>query len=118
VFGLARVGEGLHEVLVAADAAAALGRGGSPPAGAARVAHLRVGFEDGLHLDPVVPVVTEVVVVVDRAVLARGYLLEGDALLGGEVGDVGLGRAEIPVGGLKGVQVPAFPVEGGLDDRV
>jgi len=107
----------LHELGVAPDAAAVVGRGGTPPTRAPRVPRRLVVVEYLLHQDVVVPVVAEVVGVAQRAVQRGGDLLQRHRCFRAAT-QVGVGGTETAVGGFEDVQVAVVPAECDLDDGV
>jgi hypothetical protein len=65
------------EVLVAPHTAAVLGRAGVSPAHADRITHPRIGIEDRLDPDDVLPAVAEVVLVRQRLALGQAQVAQG-----------------------------------------
>src|SRR4029077_11290813 len=111
------VPQNLHELGVAPDAAAVVGRGGTPPPRATRVPRGLVMVENLLHPDVVVPVVAEIVGVAQLAVDRGGDLFQRHRLFRA-VTQVGGGGPETAVGGFEDVQVAVVPAECDLDDGV
>ena len=114
-----RIGESFEELLIAPGAADVLGWAGASRLQEPRVDHVGGGIVDPLDADAVIPVIAEVVGILDRPCagfpeqLLQGHRLRGHGTL---VEPVRIGHAPTDISGAELVEMGVGPAHGRLHD--